>query len=334
MEFIPDSGSKTPVYLQIANFIERQILSGVWQTGARLPSERMFCAQMGVARGTVKSAHLELAARGYVKILPGSGIYVTGRKEDALLADARSLLSTLKQQGLGKWEVEQMAREVAWAALTHNELVHVAWVDCSPELLEPVTRQIKDRCHVRVSSFLLNDIMEDPYALAGKNYDLIATTINHFDELKALAELPEYANASFERLVLSLGRTVVSTIAAIRPGDHIAVFYDSAMYRRSVEMFLAEFGAQAHYTYYPLRYGIEEFSHHIADCDLVIVPPDTSYMDGMVQKILETGRKNGVKTLLFENIIDYGSLLWMKERAQGCWLKKAGTNPDTGNDGV
>jgi DNA-binding GntR family transcriptional regulator len=72
MKFIPDSGSRTPVYLQIANFIERQIQSGVWQTDARLPSERMFCVQMRVARGTVKSAYLELAARGCVQILPGS----------------------------------------------------------------------------------------------------------------------------------------------------------------------------------------------------------------------------------------------------------------------
>jgi hypothetical protein len=259
---------------------------------------------------------------------------VTERKEDTLLADTRGLLSALKQRGLGKWEVEQMAREAAWAALTHSELVHITWVDCSPELLDPVTRQIKDRCHVRVSSFLLNDIIEYPYALAEKNYDLIATTINHFDELKAPAELPEYANTSFERVVLSLGRAVVSTIATIRFGGHIAVFYDSAMYRRSVEMFLAEFGVQAYYTYYPLRYGIKGFSYHIAGCDLVIVPPDTSYMDGMVQKILEIGRQNRVKTLLFENTIDHGSLLWMKERAQGCRLKKAGVNPDTGNDGV
>jgi len=54
----------------------RQIRSGVYPPGARLPSEKELAAQYGVSRITTKKAMDELAAGGYASRTPGRGTFV------------------------------------------------------------------------------------------------------------------------------------------------------------------------------------------------------------------------------------------------------------------
>jgi hypothetical protein len=49
--------AKTPLAEQIRKGISAAILSGVFAPGARLPSWQDLAAQLGVARGTVRSAY-------------------------------------------------------------------------------------------------------------------------------------------------------------------------------------------------------------------------------------------------------------------------------------
>lgn len=323
MEHSRSFDTDTPIYLQIADDIERQVRCGALAPGERLPAERTVCEQLGVARGTVKSAFRELERRGTLEIRPNSGAYICELQQDLLQEEIHRLLTGLHKQGLSKWEVAMMAKEAAWSELASNEQIQVAWVDCSPELFRPVARQIEAECHVAVTPFLLDDLVRTPSMLADKGFDLIATTINHYEELEPLAALQEYAGVGFERLVLSMSRPVVSAAAGIESRDSIAVFYDSAMYRRSVEMFLVEFGAKARYHYYPMRYGTGSFTDRLQEWNLVIVPPDPEYMGNLPADIASICQKNGIRILRFENIIDYGSLQYLKERAQRCWLEKS-----------
>jgi GntR family transcriptional regulator/MocR family aminotransferase len=52
-----DRSAKTPLAEQIRKGISAAILSGVFAPGARLPSWQDLAAQLGVARGTVRSAY-------------------------------------------------------------------------------------------------------------------------------------------------------------------------------------------------------------------------------------------------------------------------------------
>ena len=75
---------KTPVYIQLADQLRQQILSGELPAGQRLPSERKFAEHLGVNRTTVLGAFEVLKAEGLLHAAVGSGTVIQGtRGEEA-----------------------------------------------------------------------------------------------------------------------------------------------------------------------------------------------------------------------------------------------------------
>ncbi|MDA1570283.1 PLP-dependent aminotransferase family protein, partial [Bacillus cereus] len=68
--------SKTPIYLQIYEYMKREISQGSLRAGTRLPSHRNLAMQLNVSRITVESAYQQLLAEGYVESKPKRGIFV------------------------------------------------------------------------------------------------------------------------------------------------------------------------------------------------------------------------------------------------------------------
>lgn len=66
-----------PLYLQVARALRVAIHSGRLPNGARLPSSRELCADLGLSRTTVVAAYEHLRAEGIVSGRIGSGSYVT-----------------------------------------------------------------------------------------------------------------------------------------------------------------------------------------------------------------------------------------------------------------
>lgn len=56
--------------------LEKQILSGAWKVGDRLPTARELCTKMSVSLTTVNTGLGELAAKGFVEIVPRQGVFV------------------------------------------------------------------------------------------------------------------------------------------------------------------------------------------------------------------------------------------------------------------
>lgn len=75
-----DRTLKTPVYLQIAELLERSIASGEYPPGSPLPSERKLAEQLGVNRSTIVQAYAELRSAGLVESKVGSGTTVSRSK--------------------------------------------------------------------------------------------------------------------------------------------------------------------------------------------------------------------------------------------------------------
>lgn len=61
---------------QIASTLSRQIESGFFPVGSRLPSERELCAQFSVSRTVVREALSKLKSSGVIKPKAGSGVFV------------------------------------------------------------------------------------------------------------------------------------------------------------------------------------------------------------------------------------------------------------------
>lgn len=67
----------TPIYVQVADFIEARIDSGELAPGARLTAERDLAAELGVAYDTVRRATALLRERGLIVTVQGRGTFVT-----------------------------------------------------------------------------------------------------------------------------------------------------------------------------------------------------------------------------------------------------------------
>ncbi|MEY8347303.1 PLP-dependent aminotransferase family protein [Bacillus cereus] len=76
MEWRPNRADKTPIYKQIADYIERGISSGEFSSDSMLPSERTLAKELQVNRSTVVAAYEELKSLGVVERTKGSGTRV------------------------------------------------------------------------------------------------------------------------------------------------------------------------------------------------------------------------------------------------------------------
>jgi len=78
-----DRSAKTPLTEQIRKGIAAAIESGVLAPGARLPSWLDLAAQLGVARGTVRSAYEKLSAAQLIVASRATGTHVADRRSIA-----------------------------------------------------------------------------------------------------------------------------------------------------------------------------------------------------------------------------------------------------------
>jgi len=74
-----DRSARTPLAQQIRNGIQAAIESGVLAPGARLPSWQDLAAQLGVARGTVRSAYERLSSAQLIVASRATGTHVADR---------------------------------------------------------------------------------------------------------------------------------------------------------------------------------------------------------------------------------------------------------------
>lgn len=65
------------LYLQFADRIEKQIKSGLFNVGDKLPSIREVCAETGYSMSTVSKAYYEMESRSLIESRPQSGYYVS-----------------------------------------------------------------------------------------------------------------------------------------------------------------------------------------------------------------------------------------------------------------
>lgn len=68
--------SSVKLYIQIYGQIRDAIISGSYQIGEQLPSEKELCAMFGVSRVPVREALSALELNGFVESIRGAGYYV------------------------------------------------------------------------------------------------------------------------------------------------------------------------------------------------------------------------------------------------------------------
>ena len=108
-----DKFSTKPVYEQLIEGIERDILVGAFAEGARLPSLRELSAMLSINPNTIQKSYAELMRRGIVQSAHGSGCYVS--------SDAREILRREAAERLE--EMRQLARQLALAGVEVEDMI-------------------------------------------------------------------------------------------------------------------------------------------------------------------------------------------------------------------
>ncbi|MCG5260830.1 histidine utilization repressor [Cupriavidus gilardii] len=94
----PDA-TPTALYQQVKEYIARQIQSGAWQPGDRVPSEQELVNRFAVSRMTVNRALRELAEQGRVVRVAGVGTFVAEHKPQSTLLSVVNLQDEIRMRG-------------------------------------------------------------------------------------------------------------------------------------------------------------------------------------------------------------------------------------------
>ena len=110
-----DKISRQPIYEQIVQGIEREILKGLLHEQEKLPSVRELSVLLNTNPNTIQKAFGELDRAGIILSIPGRGCFVAEGAVAVIRARLRERLT----------EVELIARELASAGIHRDELMAV-----------------------------------------------------------------------------------------------------------------------------------------------------------------------------------------------------------------
>lgn len=108
-----DVMSRVPVYEQIVEQTEKFILTGILNSGDKIPSVRNLSIQLSVNPNTIQKAIGELDRRGLIFSVPGRGCFVSD--------DAKKALSACKRSEMK--EIKDRIKELALAGISKEEMV-------------------------------------------------------------------------------------------------------------------------------------------------------------------------------------------------------------------
>lgn len=116
--------SDRPIYSQILERIEMQIVSGIYEPGSKIPSVRELAAEAGVNPNTMQRALAELERKGLVVTQRTSGRVVT--EDMNMIKETRSALakeqiqdfiSRMRELGFEKEEILVLIKKEAGGEL-------------------------------------------------------------------------------------------------------------------------------------------------------------------------------------------------------------------------
>lgn len=236
------------LYKGIVRLIRDLITEGLLCEGDSLPTQRDFAAMAGISRGTVSLAYDELRRDGIVTAVPGRGSVISSdryvrtasRKEQAI----RLLSNTLdKLEGLGfsTWEIEAFIHLLLQERLGQGATVRGLFLDCSPEALCMLTRQLSSISHLELTPMLMEDLPKQQQAYL-ESFDLVITTEHH--ESQVMVQMAKLQSAPGRLISVAVSPTGDTTIAMARvaSGTPIVIHTESPKFGEVIRQQLERLG--------------------------------------------------------------------------------------------
>jgi GntR family transcriptional regulator, regulator for abcA and norABC len=204
----PNRTEKRPIYKQIADYIEKGISTGMFQSESMLPSERALAEELQVNRSTVIAAYEELQSLGIVERKKGSGTRVStdiwGLEHKRVPNWGRYLEGGSFLPNLPL--VQRIRQETQ-----ENDLINLASGELSPSLFpnEQFRRILSEQPFTGYLGY------DDPQG----NEELRRTISTHVDEFKNINTSPSSI------LITSGAQQALHLIiqCLLKPGDAVAI---------------------------------------------------------------------------------------------------------------
>ncbi len=319
MELKVEKESSTPIYRQITMQITKMVQDGTLNPGDKLPPERSLSDSLGIARGTIKKAYMELAQNKIIEMTQGRGSFISSihmvqpenRKEQAvkILDKALTKLESLK---FGEKEISNLIHIMMMERRYRQLDLSIATVDCNPESLELFHRQLSYLSKITIKDYLLDDIMSNPNANEVlQNYDLILTTTTHFTEL--VGQVPDLQDKILQAAVAPSHQTIID-LASINEMTRGGIICDSKIFDRIIRTRLRSLGILTK-DIKTLRFSKQQnLREFLADKDLLIIPPNGEMRLSDQAKVLEEFTTRGGSIRHFEYQIERGSMIHIEEQ--------------------
>ncbi len=110
-----DYRDSRPIYTQIMDGLREQIISGVLQSGDRLPSVRELAAELTINPNTIQRSYRQLELEGWIATVPGKGCFVCAapsaqeREKEKLWQQLDEAAGALLALGISR---EELARHI------------------------------------------------------------------------------------------------------------------------------------------------------------------------------------------------------------------------------
>lgn len=321
MNFKIDKSSGISIYNQIASQIIHAIDKGILKPGDKLPTQRELSAGLNISRGTIQKAYEELVNSGIVEVLMGSGSFVArlpdyknGDKKEIAVKLIDELLSKLSNMNYTYSEIRAFIEMGIIDREKNNKSIRIAAIDCNPEALEIFKIQLSLMKNVQIRMFILDDIIK--YSRPDKvfeDYDIIITTLNHYDEISGI--LYSSREKLFKAAVSPASDTIIN-IATIPKDSKIGIISESIKFKdimlRNLESINMEKGKIEH----AFKTDIISVKRFLREKDFLIIPQSYRLENSLLEEDLNYFIKNGGKIIEFKYQIERGSLIYIEEQIE------------------
>ena len=256
------AGTGEYLYLQIYEYIKKEIRTGKLRRNERLPSTRSLAEYLQVARSTVDLAYSQLLAEGYIESKPYKGYFVCNMEELFDLEKQAVMHAVKKTERVSavQTSVEKTTMKFDFSphAISMKEFPFATWKKITKEILIDANSEM----------FALGDARGD--------YELRETIGRYLHAARGV-------NCDPEQIIIGAGNDYLLMLLEKILGANVCVAMENPTYRRAYQVFKS-FGYRIDLL--PMdENGIQMEALYQSGAKVAYVMPSHQYPTGVVMPI-------------------------------------------------
>ncbi len=321
IEITIDKHSTTPIYMQIVFHIHSCIQQGQIKGGYKLPTVRELADKTGLSIGTVRRAYDELQRMNMIEMTQGKGTFILTKAEDVTIVSKKeramaaidTLIDELLELKFSYREIEILMELNILNRQEKSDKVTIAIVDCNPESISVIAKQLSDLNNITIVEFLLDNVQLSPFKLVG-NYDIIVTTNTHYE---LLSDILYQKIENITKVVMTTSDRTILDLASIPEGSNVGIWCQSTRFVRIVNQGLAKYTKNLNNITHALQSEKCDFKKFLDSINVLIVSPDyLSFTPKENITLIDKFSSKGGKVVHYNYQTDRGSLMFLRERIE------------------